>query len=512
VQTTQVPQRADQTRTAGRGVLSITAAKVYFIITGYAVQLILPRLLKTPEEFGLYATTMGAVSILNNVMIVATIQTVSKRVSEQSTLALSTYRQALIIQMLVGGLLGGALFFGAPAIAERFLLDPKLEVLFQIASVVVFCYALYAAAIGSLNGRQLFQRQAALDITYATLRTAGIVGAVALGFGVAGALGAISGAAFAILIIALSLTGTGTSGTSIAWKGWLALMVPLWMYHLCLNLALQVDLVVLKRTVTTIGLQAGLMPAVAAETASRYAAYYKAAQTFAFVPYQLIQSVTFVVFPMVSSSVALGDIDQTRRYIRAAMRFSLLVLLAIAAPVSGAAAGVMRIAYPEAYLAGSGALCVLALGMVCFAMFVIAATILSGAGKPGISAAIAFVAVLLVVIANLVLVRIAGLGGWTLVAAATGTSLGMSFAFIAIATVMYRRFRALIAPLSAARILLSALAGYIVAYLVPHSTFILACIALAVGGLAYVGTLLVTKELGGEELAAIGKIFRPKSS
>lgn len=512
MKTNQVPPSTDQTRTAGRGVLSITAAKFYFIIAGYAVQLLLPRLLKTPEEFGLYATTMGAVSILNNVMIVATIQTVSKRVSEQRALALVTYRQALKIQLWVGGLLGGTLFFGAPLIAERFLLDPKLEVLFRIASVVVFCYALYAATVGSLNGRQLFQRQAALDITYATLRTAGIIGAVTLGFGVAGALSGVSGAAVAVLIIALFVTGSGASGTGIAWKSWIALMIPLWMYQLCLNLALQVDLVVLKRTVTTIGLQAGLVPAIAAETASRYAAYYKAAQTFAFVPYQLIQSVTFVVFPMVSSAVALGDMDQTRRYIRAAMRFSLLVLLAIAAPVSGAAAGVMRIAYPEAYLAGSGALCVLALGMVFFAMFVIAATILSGAGKPGISAAIAFVAVLLVVTANMAFVRIAGLGERTLIAAAAGTSLGMSFAFVAIATVIYRRFRALIAPLSAARILLSASVGFTVAYFVPHSTFLLASMALVVGGLAYVGTLLVTNELGAEELAAIRRILRPKSS
>ena len=47
-----------------------------------------------------------------------------------------------------------------------------------------------------------------------------------------------------------------------------------------------------------------------------------------------------------------------RRYIRGAMRFSLLVLLAIAAPISGAAEGVMHIVYPGAYLAGSAALSV----------------------------------------------------------------------------------------------------------------------------------------------------------
>ena len=57
--------------------------------------------------------------------------------------------------------------------------------------------------------------------------------------------------------------------------------------------------------------------------------------------------------------------------------------IAIAAPVSGAADGVLRLAYQPEYLAGSQALSVLAPGMACFALFVIGATILSGAGMPG---------------------------------------------------------------------------------------------------------------------------------
>ena len=114
------------------------------------------------------------------------------------------------------------------------------------------------------------------------------------------------------------------------------------------------------------------------------------------------------------------------------MRFSLIVLLAIAAPVSGAAAGVMRIAYPDAYLAGADALAVLSLGMVCFALFVIGATILSGAGRPGLSAAIAAIAVALVVAGNLGLLHLTGVGPHTLRAAATGTSLGMAFALVAV--------------------------------------------------------------------------------
>ena len=41
--------------------------------------------------------------------------------------------------------------------------------------------------------------------------------------------------------------GPGRRGPTEPLRGWLALMAPLWIYHLCLNLTLQVDLTVLKR-------------------------------------------------------------------------------------------------------------------------------------------------------------------------------------------------------------------------------------------------------------------------
>lgn len=171
----------------------------------------------------------------------------------------------------------------------------------------------------------------------------------------------------------------------------------------------------------------------------------------------------------------------------------------------------MRIAYPAAYLEGSGALGVLALGIVCFALFVISATIMSGAGRPGIAAAIACGAVVVVVVGNLVLVRLAGVGDKTLLAAATGTSLGAACAFVAMAIALYRRFGALIAPLSALRTLAAAAVGFTVAHLVPSHSFLLAATALCAGGLAYIAALIALRELGANELAVIGKVIRPRA-
>lgn len=498
----------DGARRAGRGILSMSGSKLYFVLAGYVVQLSLPRLLGSPEVFGFFSSAMSLVSILNNVLISATIQVVSKRVSEDASRAPQTLREALVLQLAVGLSLGGLLAVGAGPLASEVMLDPLLAPVFRLAAIVVISYALYAALIGALNGKQEFLRQAKFDVTYTTLRSAGMLGAAALGLGAIGAFAGFAFAAVLVLTAALTFVGIGRSGGTRAWRGWIALMAPLWLYQFCLNVVLQIDTSLLKRTVAELALDAGATAAAAAELASRHVGFYRAAQTFAFVPYQLILSVAFVIFPMVSEATSLGRDDDARRYIRGALRFSLLVLLAIAAPIAGAAESVLRLVYPSAYLAGGPALGVLSLGMVCFALFVIGATIVSGAGRPGVAATIACIAVAIVIAANLILVRVVGLGEHTLLAAASGTSLGTAFALGAIGLVVFLRFRAFIPPLTAARALAAGAVAFWAARLVPAETKLTSLLALIAGAGGYAVTLVLTRELGRADWQAVERVLR----
>jgi stage V sporulation protein B len=489
-------------------VLSIAGAKLYFIAAGYAVQLLLPRLLGSPETFGLYASAMNPVSILNNVLITATVQTVSKHVSEDFASAGTTLRQALVSQLLLGGGLSFSLWALSPWLAESVLLDPLLTPLLRIAAIVLLSYALYAALVGMLNGQQRFAHQARLDMTYTTLRSAGMLGAAALGFGAAGAMSGFAGATIAVMTIAFVVVGLGTRGQTVDWKRWFQFMAPLWLYQLALNLVLQVDLSVLKGNAAALGQAAGMLPVAAAEEASRLVGFYRAAQTFAFVPYQLILSVTFVVFPMVSKAVSAGRDEETRGYVRASLRFSLIVLLAVAAPFSGAASGVMRIAYPGVYLAGSSSLAVLAFGIVAFSLFVIGSTILSGAGKPGLPATIAVITVVFVLAADTWLLRWAGLTEHSLLAVASGTTFGMVLALAATGVALQLRFGAFIAPLCALRVLGSAACGWWAAHVLPTHSALSSLIAVAAGGVAYLIALIACRELGPTDLAMVTAIIR----
>jgi stage V sporulation protein B len=498
-------------RRAGRGLISITAAKLYFIVAGYAVQLALPRLLGSPAEFGLYSSAMSITSIVTNVLIAATIQTVSKRVSETPAHAAGYLRQGLALQLLVGGALALVALAVAGPLASGPMHDPRQAPLFRLSAIVIACYALYATLVGAINGQQLFAKQAALDMTYTTLRTVGIIGAAALGFGAIGAASGFAAAAAMVLLAALLIVGIGARDPGLPFDtgAWLRLLAPLWMYQLCLNLMLQVDLSLLKSNVAAVALAQGQAAEAAALTASHMSGIYRAAQTFAFVPYQLIISVTFVVFPMVSQAVSAGDAAATKRYVQGAMRFSLLVLLAIAAPVSGAAAGVMRIAYPgEAYLGGAEALMVLSLGMVAFALFVIGATILSGAGYAKRAAGIALGGVVVVVTSNVALVREAGVGHDTLMAAALGTSTGTAFALLAVGAAVYARFNAFLPLKSTVRVLVAAGVAWTVARALPSGSAPQALLALVCGGVAYLVALVVLREITETELNLVRRVIR----
>jgi len=285
-------------------------------------------------------------------------------------------------------------------------------------------------------------------------------------------------------------------------------MAPIWTYQICLNGILMIDLQVLKRTATEIALASAATSQAAVDLANQYVGYYRAAQTFAFVPYQLIISMTFIVFPMISKATSIGNREAARSTIQHAMRFSLLLLLLVAAPTSGAAEGVMRLAYPPEYLAGAPALSILVFGVVAFALFAVAATAISGAGKPSVAAMIAGVSLLVVVVANRVLLMRAGLGDQTLQAAATGTVIGMGVALLLSAWVIHRSFGVFVPVSTWARAALASVAGYGAAAALPHDSAVMALLALAVGFLSALSVLVVTRELTLDDWHAIRRIVR----
>lgn len=378
----------DTVKKAGRGFLVITAAKVWFLITSAVVQLGLPIVFGSAEMFGVYKIITEAISLLNMVMITGTLQAVSKLVSEQPERARNVVNQAMKLQLALGLPIAAAYFIGSPWIAASFN-DPSLVPLLQLSSLIIAFYAFYAIFVGYLNGVQEFVKQATLDIGFSTFKTLFILGLVALGFGVVGAVSGFVAAAAVICIIAgiwvlalLRKTPLATDTESGAFKKLLRYLVLVMLYTFALNGLMRADLFILKSVAGDIPGSLLGADAVFKVISDKFTGFYGAVLNVARIPYQGVIAITFVIFPMISESTFQQDNEATARYIRTTLRYCTLIITTVAFLLVFNADSIIGALYSADYQAASTSLSYLSLSIIFFAVFYVACTIIIGAGHP----------------------------------------------------------------------------------------------------------------------------------
>jgi stage V sporulation protein B len=480
------------------------------MIAGYAIYFTLPRLFGSEVMWGNYLLVVGLVSVIDNVIVTGTIQGVSKFTAQGDISADAVKRAALKVQLVLGGGMTLAYVLLAPVIAdlER---DASLTDYYRLSAGIMLCYAFYAVFVGSLNGTKQFGRQASLDVGFATMRAALILGFAAAGWGVFGAIGGFVSAA--ALILALSMIWVGLPRGSKrfdAMQVW-RFMVRLFAYTLSLNLIMRVDLFLLKRLVVDIVLAAQTkIPGSAeqaADIASGYAGYYGTAQSLAFIPYQAILAVAFVIFPLISRSTFDNDLEVTRAYIRQTLRLSLVFAAGVAVVFMANPSAVIAVPYPEKYRVGSQALQVLAGGMICFSMFTIINTILNSAGRTRLT-----------IISGVVTLAAAALSNWFLIprapneltaleVAAWATSGSMALGLLLSTTLVYRAFRAAFPPMSVVRVLLAMGVAVAAGRFIPEVSklvTLLECIAVFA---IYLAVLAVLREFRAKDMAKVRRIL-----
>ena len=488
---------------ASRGLVFITFAKLWFMVMGYVVQFALPRALGSPAKWGIWVLVLSAVSPVNNVMITATIQGVSKFVSEAEGRSGAVIRAALRLQALVAG--GSALgfFLLAPVIAD-FWHDPELVGELRLAAGVILLYGFYAVFVGAANGARAFHKQAGLDVASSTLRTVLVVGGALWFHEASGSLSGWVAAAGIILAASMVVVGFGERpAEAFPWQRLGKLVSGLVGFLLILNLLMFVDGLLLKRLVTEAAVRAGAAdPATVANTTE---GLYGAVQAVARLPYQLILAVTFVVFPLVSRATFDADRARARGYVQVTMRYSLVVVAMLGTVLSVRPEATLRLLYKPEYAVGAAALAVLAAGYVCFSMFSIACTVLNSAGRVMPSLVLGAMTLGLAVAANwLVVPRVLAVGGDALLAAAMATSGAMAVGMLASGVWLYRQFGAFLSLLSVARVAVCVAVAFGVGRLWPNSGFlggkVGTLLSMCAMGAAFLSTALVSRELDVSEL------------
>jgi stage V sporulation protein B len=421
---------------AGRGGLALAAGKVYFLVAGLVQQVLLNAVLGL-GGYGAYSTISSVASISYNPLIQAGIQGVSREVAAVDDLAAPLVQRRLLVVHLGLALGASVLFFGLGAPLSVLLGAPHVSGALRILSLLLFLYAVYAPLIGYLNGRRRFLGQAGLDIFAATLRTVGLVAGAyfasrlfvasseseATIIRVEGSAWGFCAAGLLILALALRLTGTGKGGGSHpAVNRYLLILGPMFAGQFLLNVLFQADALLLRRFAADAASVAGLTP----NAADPYVGAYRAAQLFCFLPFQLLTSVTFVLFPLLAAASALNDKANISSLVERGLRIALLVAGLIISPVVAVPEGLLSLVMSsEASLLGAGAMRILAVGMIFFALLGVITSALNSLGRERQSFFLIGIAAISVVALCLFAGKEARLSPTLLTRVATATSAAM---------------------------------------------------------------------------------------
>jgi stage V sporulation protein B len=514
----------DAARTAGRGGVAVLGAKLFFLVTGFVQQPLL-RLAVGLNDFGGLAQALVVANAVNNVVVSSGTQGVSRVVAGAKGHEDEALRATLRVHVVVAVVVAAAVAVTAPLYARFERADDVVAPLLVLAGVALL-YGIYAPLIGYLNGRNRFGRQAALDVTFAALRTLGLA-VLAFAFvrhGLSGMLGATVGwVAAAALILPLAARSTGLGAPLDrsrprpvgvpSTRAYLAILAPIAGAQLCTNVLMQIDIALLGRFLSERALTAGLPVDAQRETVKAWLAIYKECQTFAFLPYQLLFSITLVLFPMLARARAQHDEAAVRAYVARGTRLAAIFCGLLVGAVVAMPESMLSFAYGAADAArGADVLRTMALAQGAFAMLGIATTVLTSLGRERTSAAITLAAVVAVAAACALFVPEAELGHDQLVRSAQASGGALAATLFVAAGIVRARTGAFLSSATVLRVGLAIAACLGLGFFVPRvGRLVTPLLALAVG-VAYVVLLVVMREIGRADVAMVRALGAKKAA
>jgi O-antigen/teichoic acid export membrane protein len=494
------PDRAVE---AGRGALFIGFAKAFFMVAGFLQRVLLARVV-SPAEYGAFSVVNNAISTVNNTMVQGTIQSVSKFTAEDDARAGAVQRAGLKLQIVLALIVAGGFALAAPLVAN-FVNAPEHVSLFRLVAFIPLLYAFYSVFVGTANGLRRFRLQASFDVGFSTAKTILLLGgAVAgrmLGHSVVGAFVGFIAAAAIILVVAARTIGMRGEAQAFPAARLVAFMGGVVLYTLLVNLALNYDLLLLRRF-------AG--EAAPGARADALAGAYEAVRNLALLPYQALLVVTFVIFPLVSRATFAEDREATKAYVRQTLRYALILGAGLAVVLAARPGALLAILYPKAYGDGAQALPILAGGIVALALLSIAGSIVTASGRPDIAIGLVSLTLAVGSAVAFAIVPSSIPGPSMLVATAAATALGMLAGLLAALAYLWRRFAVLPPLASVVRVGAAAAMAVTLARLLPGEGKVVGLAGCAVSALVFATGLLLLREFGATDREKLAKILKLK--
>jgi len=276
-----------------------------------------------------------------------------------------------------------------------------------------------------------------------------------------------------------------------------------------LNLLLQADLTLLRRFAGDAAALAGL-PSRAADP---LVGAYRATQLFSYLPYQLLVSVTFILFPMLARAHKAGDRETVARLVTAGVRVALLLAGLMVSVTSGLSGALIRLVYSaDAALLGERSMQVLTVGFGAFAVLGVLTAVLASLGRERMGAAVIAVAFALVVTLCFARARTVPFGEELLWRMALSTSVGLLLATSAAALLVFRAVGAVVRRATVGRVVGCMGTAILAARSLPEGGKMATVLASAAVAALYVALLFVTREVGRADLAFVSRVARPRKA
>lgn len=475
--------------------LLIPVAKIYFMITGYVFQMVIARFL-SKSLIGMFNYVNSIVSPVNMILVQGGVQTASHFISRAKPEDVKSIKNK-ILKLFISISITLFLFlqFFANKISLIITKDTQNSVYFRIAIVIVLFYSVYAVLIGVFNGQKKFKNQAMFDMTYSTLKVLLVSISLFLGFKLYGLLWGwvLATAIITVLAYLLSITKKTNGENNIKYKELAKFSFPIIISQLFFYILLNLDTWML-----------GILSNK--ENVLINGGNYLTITTLSRIPYQIVISITFIIFPFISKLSQLDDDKSIKTYIETSLRYSLLIAAPFVILISAYPSIFLKIIYGSAFVENSIYLSILVVGVLFLALFMINITIITASGKPKVSMIITITIIPIDVLLNYFLIS-----KYYLYGAVIATSISFFMAWLISSVYVFNVYKAFVPIKTLIRFFLIFLVFYFGFQLFKDSLSIIeGLISLIIAGVFIYILFFILLEFKKKDLDDFKSIFNKK--
>lgn len=234
--------------------LIVFTATMVVNICNYLYQIFIGRALG-PEEFGIFGA-LFAIFYLTGI-ITSTVQSgvsyfVSRYKTENKTNQINSFLRQLIIKSVLFGIIGFAIFVLISPFIASFLNITNISPIIIVGTVFLFTFTL-PVTLGGLQGLQYFKKLSLINLATAFGKLGFGIILILAGFGIYGALGAVSLGYFLAIVFALytmrnflSNKNNKNDEETYNFSEFLYYSIPLIIIIFCLNVPSNLDVIIVK--------------------------------------------------------------------------------------------------------------------------------------------------------------------------------------------------------------------------------------------------------------------------